>query len=293
MCASPLLMAETPPWQAGIALVKARDRSPGTGFVVAAHSGRAYLLTSAHVVEDDASPDVVFVSDPDGNRLKASVFHREAGDPRGLALLVIDNPPQSIRAIEPGQDLSLAPGASVIVAGFPVVVGRFTVLPASVASIRGRELFLAPETGEGLSGGPVLLGERAVGVVFGREAGFGKALSAASVEPYLRGLGVNWGGRRNPRDGLTYVWIPPGKFMMGCSPGDLECEEDEKPAHEVEITRAFWMGQTEVTQAAWKKVMGTNPSEWKDDQRPVDHVSWFEADKYCKAAGLRLPTEAE
>ena len=27
----------------------------------------------------------------------------------------------------------------------------------------------------------------------------------------------------NPKDGLTYVWIPPGKFQMGCSPGDAEC----------------------------------------------------------------------
>jgi hypothetical protein len=264
MYASPLLTAQTPPWQAAITQVKARDRSPGTGFVVAVHSGRAYLLTSAHVIGDDASPDVIFVSDADGSRLKAEVSHREAEDPRGLALLVIANPPQGIRAIEPGQDLSFAPGVSVIVAGFPVVVGRFTVLPASVASIRGRELFLAPETGEGLSGGPVLLEDRVVGVVFGREAGFGKALSAASVEPYLRGLGLNWGGRRNPKDGLTYVWIPPGRFMMGCSPGDMECEDNEKPAHEVEITRAFWMGQTEVTQAAWKKVMGTDPSDWKD-----------------------------
>jgi formylglycine-generating enzyme required for sulfatase activity len=36
--------------------------------------------------------------------------------------------------------------------------------------------------------------------------------------------------KTNPKDGLTYVWIPPGKFMMGCSPGDGECDQDEKPA---------------------------------------------------------------
>src|SRR6202030_2788599 len=39
--------------------------------------------------------------------------------------------------------------------------------------------------------------------------------------------------RVNPEDGLTYVWIPPGTFTMGCSPGDRECLSDEKPAHQV------------------------------------------------------------
>jgi formylglycine-generating enzyme required for sulfatase activity len=177
-------------------------------------------------------------------------------------------------------------------------------------------LFLVPETGEGFSGGPVLVDGRVAGVVFGREPGFGKALSVANVEPYLRGLGVVWREpsaqpartetrppspaqpkpgetRQNPKDGLTYVWVPPGKFMMGCSPGDDECEPDEKPAHEVEITRGFWMGQTEVTQAAWKKVMGSDPSMFKSDQLPVEKVSWGEAVSYCKAVGLRLPSEAE
>ena len=57
----------------------------------------------------------------------------------------------------------------------------------------------------------------------------------------------------NPKDGLKYVWIPPGTFMMGCSPGDNECTGDEKPAHRVMITKGFWMGQTEVTVAAYKR----------------------------------------
>ena len=50
----------------------------------------------------------------------------------------------------------------------------------------------------------------------------------------------------NPKDGLTYVWIPAGRFIMGCSRGDSDCDNDEKPSHEVEITKVFWIGQTEV-----------------------------------------------
>ncbi len=56
--------------------------------------------------------------------------------------------------------------------------------------------------------------------------------------------------RENPRDGLKYVWIPPGHFEMGCSADDSECGENEKPAHPVSISKGFWMGQTPVTVGA-------------------------------------------
>ena len=55
--------------------------------------------------------------------------------------------------------------------------------------------------------------------------------------------------RRNLKDRQTYVRIPAGSFRMGCSDGDKECYEDERPAHTVRISNDFWMGQTEVTVA--------------------------------------------
>ena len=99
--------------------------------------------------------------------------------------------------------------------------------------------------------------------------------------------------RVNPRDGLTYVWIPPGKFMMGCSPEDEECDSSEKDAHEVTIREGFWIGRTEVTQEAYERVTGKNPSRFKGAKRPVEEVSWNDADAYCRAIAERLPTEAE
>lgn len=125
--------------------------------------------------------------------------------------------------------------------------------------------------------------------------------------------------KKNPRDGLIYVWISPGPFKMGCSPDDSQCDHgrddddrdrrDESPLHLVAITKGFWLGQTPVTQAAYQQVTGRmnqnrpngdqqvrdmNPSHFKgDDQRPVDSVIWKEADDYCNAVGMRLPTEAE
>ena len=97
----------------------------------------------------------------------------------------------------------------------------------------------------------------------------------------------------NPKDGLRYVWIPPGRFTDGCSPGDKECYDDESPTRNVTLTRGFWLGQTEVTQAAYQKVMGYNPSVIEGPDLPADSVTWDEADVYCTAIGGRLPSEPE
>lgn len=99
--------------------------------------------------------------------------------------------------------------------------------------------------------------------------------------------------RVNPKDGLSYVRIPPGAFQMGCLPENHECENYEQPAHAVTISTGFWMGQTEVTQAAYQRVMGTNPSNFHGDKLPAEQVSWDNANAYCSAVGMRLPTEAE
>jgi formylglycine-generating enzyme required for sulfatase activity len=96
--------------------------------------------------------------------------------------------------------------------------------------------------------------------------------------------------RVNPKDGLKYVYIGPGEFRMGCV---ADCEGDDQ-AHPVRITKGFWIGQTEVTQAAYKRVMkGADPSHFKGDNRPVETVNWNEAEAYCRAVDMRLPTEAE
>ena len=114
--------------------------------------------------------------------------------------------------------------------------------------------------------------------------------------------------RDNEKDGLKYLWIPAGTFSMGCSQGDTECGDDEKPSHRVHLTRGFWMGQTEVTVRAYKryaaergKVMPPEPMEadkplnpgWADGRMPIVDVTWDEAQEYCRWVGGRLPTEAE
>ncbi|HTM13521.1 MAG TPA: SUMF1/EgtB/PvdO family nonheme iron enzyme [Bryobacteraceae bacterium] len=98
----------------------------------------------------------------------------------------------------------------------------------------------------------------------------------------------------NPKDGQKYVWIPPGSFTMGCSAADNECKDDEKPAHRVRIPAGFWLAQTEVTNAAYRKAAPAKASKTKSDAAmPIQGLSWPEAKTYCSATGGRLPTEAE
>jgi formylglycine-generating enzyme required for sulfatase activity len=88
-------------------------------------------------------------------------------------------------------------------------------------------------------------------------------------------------------------WIPPGRFTTGCSPGEAECDEEDRPAHEVTITRGSWLGQTPVTQQAYQRVTGHNPSSLKGARLPVENANWSDAKSYCAIIGGRLPTEAE
>jgi formylglycine-generating enzyme required for sulfatase activity len=93
---------------------------------------------------------------------------------------------------------------------------------------------------------------------------------------------------------LELAWIPKGSFEMGCSPGDEECNGDERPNHQVFLD-GFWIGRHEVMQDQWKAVMGSNPSTNEGGERPVESVRWEEAREFTRKLGqeLRLPTEAE
>lgn len=119
----------------------------------------------------------------------------------------------------------------------------------------------------------------------------------------------------NPRDGLKYVLIPPGNFKMGCNVEHIKlkagrywvntapCFDNEFPAHDVTISKGFWIGQTTVTVEAYQgfaeatgRQMPNAPDfnkGWTKPRMPIVNVSWDDAHDYCAWAGGYLPTEAE
>ncbi len=116
----------------------------------------------------------------------------------------------------------------------------------------------------------------------------------AKLEPTLTldlGGGVKWEG----------VLIPAGSFMMGSPAGEAKTEEEAalEKQHKVTITRPFYLGKFELTQAQYTKVMGVNPSKTKGDELPVHNVAWQDAQDFCvklsKQVGrhVELPTEAQ
>jgi formylglycine-generating enzyme required for sulfatase activity len=116
-------------------------------------------------------------------------------------------------------------------------------------------------------------------------------------------------GEKRGTGGVALCWCPAGRFLMG-SPRD---EPERRPGEdqvEVTLTRGFWMGMVEVTQAQWKRVVGEFPgsqSAGEGDDYPVTTINFAQAEEFCRkltelarAAGelpkeweFRLPTEAQ
>jgi formylglycine-generating enzyme required for sulfatase activity len=105
---------------------------------------------------------------------------------------------------------------------------------------------------------------------------------------------------------MTMIWVKPGTFLMG-SPASEKDRENDETLYTVTLTEGYWLGKYEVTQAEWERVMGSNPSEYKGADRPVEEVSWTAVTSFCdkltaleRSAGrlpagmaYQLPTEAQ
>lgn len=98
---------------------------------------------------------------------------------------------------------------------------------------------------------------------------------------------------------ITLVLVKPGSFEMGATKEQNSKEKDERPAHWVRITKPFYMGETPVTQAVWEAVMGYNPSLFTDPEKPVENITWRDAQVFINrlnsltGKNFSLPTEAQ
>jgi formylglycine-generating enzyme required for sulfatase activity len=132
-----------------------------------------------------------------------------------------------------------------------------------------------------------------------RHSGDFPALLDASIEHLGRKLAASGGAQTAALRGTSaptaiadeMARVPAGEFITGRDGGFFD-PDNEKPAHTVRLD-AFRIDRTEVTQEAYERVMGSNPSAYKFPGNPVESVTWAQADEYCRKAGKRLPTEAE
>lgn len=90
---------------------------------------------------------------------------------------------------------------------------------------------------------------------------------------------------------FAFRWCPAGSFKMGNLKYDSSC-------HNVTLSKGFWMMETEVTQKQWTAIMEEKPSDYKGDDFPVDRISWYSCQDFCKKCSklgfkVELPTEAQ
>ena len=95
------------------------------------------------------------------------------------------------------------------------------------------------------------------------------------------------------------VRVKGGTFRMGAtSEQENEADSNEKPVHSVTLS-SYYIGKTEVTQALWQAVMGSNPSNFKGSDLPVGSVCWDNCQEFIQklnrltGRNFRIPTEAE
>jgi formylglycine-generating enzyme required for sulfatase activity len=304
----------------------------GFGFIVGEEGDRVLIATADHVVRGEnpgeiATVRVYFYCDKTRD-IPAVVRAERYTRPRDLALIEAPRP----QACEWRRD-AMAPqnpppsrGTQVTFIGrsgqwyIPTDPGKVNSEGPDPDSLVNVDL---PRVRAGTSGAPLISASGIVGmIVSDTEDQVASALTVEFIRNAVRSWDRTWSlkewqtavGKKysNPKDGFTYVWIPPGIFKMGCVQVDSVCWDDE-PQHDVQLTKGYWMSTTEVTVDAFRLFTRHTPTPmppepsiqypntpipsfnpgWRLGDHPIVGVTWREAAAFCDWAGGRLPSEAE
>ena len=128
----------------------------------------------------------------------------------------------------------------------------------------------------------------------------GSEVTDATMRQKIEESGQPW-KVRDRATGIEMVLVMPGEFLMGSPETESGRNADEGPQHRVRLTKAFYLGATEVTQGQWERLMGSKQGFFEGENKPVD-ASWSDLQAFLFRANpvirervepLRAPTEAE
>ena len=216
----------------------------GTGFIVKIERDQVYIVTAAHIVRGDSTPDI-YLFNRQNTSIKAEVLDREEDDLKGLALLLVRGDERvfsGLTALALGPASSLKGGEVAQVIGFPGGTALWTVTGGSIARLEGRNVLFSGAIEGGNSGGPVLFNGRVVGLVTDTSQSFAYAAQAESVAQYANGLVQDLTtikefpgptGEPNPTDKyfIYFVSISDGNILVNSFNfpyGDIKVNKDSK-----------------------------------------------------------------
>ena len=249
------------------------SRQIGTGFIVRVEPEALYIITAAHVIAGDANPEVEFFTKRHVPVKGAVLPGAEVNDDiRGLALVVLrgkDQIPESVTSLPFQTSPALVSGGEIVlVIGHPGGGGDWAVVKRDVSNRVGRDLTLDPGLASRFSGGPIIVGDKVVGMVMSNRGEFGLGITHKSMLNYLEGFGVTPSSlvarapehvpspptepitpptppapsREHPssslpftkigKDGTPIVLVPEGEFWLGSDPDEV-CEWDSTVKYDI------------------------------------------------------------
>ena len=124
-----------------------------------------------------------------------------------------------------------------------------------------------------------------------------KADEAKTEAARARASGIGRAPRAVEKTAESYLLLPAGTFVMGCTAGDPSCAEDERPPHSVTIGKPFYLASTLTTKSSYQRCIDAGACQGDTDRakpsEPAVAIRWSDAAAFCQWVGGRLPTEAE
>ena len=281
----------------------------GSGFVVGLDHNKATIVTASHVIQGVQRIEVTFAADATQSFPAGTVLGMDANSPNGLAVFQVQGAiPTGVTTLSFEDERRPHPGETLFLMGFPQMEHTPRTTQRALSSQNGTLLLIDQASGEGFSGGPVLQDGKVMAVVTSTDDQTTYAVSAVVARFALEGWGVKLGVRSSPpvppphqvqatcvpgeettENGITYLRICGGTFIMGSTATASLVDGTEKPVHSVTLSE-FWLSKTEITNQLYRRAY---PDHQGEASLPVANVSWTEAEKACESFGAQLPTEAE